>query len=168
MKKVIPLAFLVFFAWAFVSCKKSTLKDADAPPKIVAQISRHITQPVDTQLGDSTFFEVGSKLVIYVPYDMQNEDIDTAYIVITDQQNQAVASTELVESFDYNEDGIKVPDELQHKQFLYAAIYIEDFFADKKFNISIHVQGEHTSSSDKLESAFSVHFPPPPPPDPPH
>ena len=159
MKKIISFALTAVLALAFTSCKKSvqmvdpSLKNAT----IYAKIYPNVTQPTDAVLGDgSATFGVGEKVVVYVPYQIANDDITIADLVIKDDLGELMITKSLYISSDPVGEGLVVPADLEGTQFMYGTIEIDEAFANKNFIISIEIRGTNSGCSDKIENAFSV------------
>ena len=158
MKKLMSLAFSAVIAIALFSCNKSvTVVDpASNPPTISAHIYPNVTQPSDAALG-SAIFSIGEKVVIYVPYEISNDEINTAELVISDGQGELITRKPLIPMMDAAAEGLIVPDELVGTQFLYGTIDVDDSFTNKNITLSIEIRGMNSGySEDKIENAFSV------------
>jgi hypothetical protein len=160
MKKVFSIALSAVIAITFASCKKSvetvdpSLKDA----QLFAKIYPIVNQPTDAVLGDgSASFASGDKVVVYVPYEIANDEISIADLVIKDDMGELSLIKQLQVSTDPVAEGLNVPAELQGTQFLFGTIEVDDSFANKNFVLSIEIRGaNHGYSADKIENAFSV------------
>ncbi len=160
MKQPISIALFAILAFAVTSCKK-TVEYVDPSlhnPEINAQIYHIVNQPTDAVLGESSaIFAIGDKIVVYVPYQIANDEINTADLIIKDDQGELVTTKQLTISVDPVSEGLNVPEELQGTQFLYGTIEVEDYYANKNLNLSIEIRGINSAyATDKIDSAFTV------------
>jgi len=159
MKKLISFASLALFTIALFSCNK-TVDVVDPGVKMAtinAQIYPNVNQPYDAVLGSSAVFSIGEKVVVYIPYQIANDEINDADLIIRDDQGELVYRTPLLQTGDPVAEGLTVPDELVGTQFMYGTIEVDNAFANKNFVLSIEVRGINSGySEDKIENAFSV------------
>jgi len=95
--------------------------------------------------------------VVYIPYQIANDEINDADLIIRDDQGELVYRTPLLQTGDPVAEGLTVPDELVGTQFMYGTIEVDNAFANKNFVLSIEVRGINSGySEDKIENAFSV------------
>src|ERR1700730_988245 len=160
MKKPISIVLFSILALAITSCSKSvqTVDPSLHNPEINALIYRNVNQPTNAVLGESTAtFAIGDKIIVYVPYQIANDEINTADLIIRDDQGELVTTKQLTISIDPVAEGLNVPDELQGTQFLYGTIEVEDFYANKNLNLSIEIRGANSGyGTDKIDKAFTV------------
>jgi hypothetical protein len=160
MKKVISSALALFVLFSFTSCNKSVeiVDPAIHTAQIVAWIYPNINQPSDAVLGESSAqFSVGDRVVVYVPYQVANDEISEADLVIKDDLGEYYSLKQLQVSVDPVAEGLNVPAELQGKQFMYGVIEVEDAFANKNLTLSVEVRGINSGySTDKIDNAFTV------------
>ncbi|HYJ38611.1 MAG TPA: hypothetical protein VEV87_08330 [Chitinophagaceae bacterium] len=160
MKKLVSFALTAMIAIAFTSCKKSVqIVDPSLNyPMIFAKIHPTVNQPSDAVLGDaSATFGVGDKVVVYVPYQIANDEITMADLVIKDDVGELQMIKQLQVSMDPVAEGLNVPVELQGTQFLVGTIEIDASFANKNFILSIEIRGANSGySTDRIENAFVV------------
>jgi hypothetical protein len=160
MKKLFSSAFAVLAVLAMSSCKKSVevVDPSLHNPQIIAKIYPNVNQPTDATLGDaSASFAVGDKIIVYVPYQIANDEISEADLVIKDENGEMYVSAPLTVSVDPVAEGLNVPDELQGTQFMYGVIPVDDSYASKSFQLSIEVRGTNSGyGADKIDNAFSV------------
>jgi hypothetical protein len=159
MKKIISFALTAVLALAFTSCKKS-VQMADPSlknPTIYAKIYPNVTQPSQAVLGEgSASFGVGEKIVVYVPYQIANDEISLADLVIKDDMGELMITKPLYISMDPVGEGLIVPAELEGTQFMYGTIEVDEAFANKNFILSIEIRGNNSGCTDKIENAFFV------------
>jgi len=160
MKKVISFALALSVLLSFTSCKKSVevVDPSIHTAQIVAWIYPNINQPSDAVLGESSAqFSVGDKVIVYVPYQIANDEISQADLVIKDDLGEYYSLKQLQVSVDPVAEGLNVPSELQGTQFMYGIIEIEDAFTNKNLSLSVEVRGIHSGySTDKIDHAFTV------------
>jgi len=160
MKKLFSSAFAVLTVLAFTSCKKSVeiVDPSLNEPTINARIYPNVNQPTDATLGEaSASFAVGDKIVVYVPYQIANDEISEAYLTIKDENGEMNIMKPLSISVDPVAEGLYVPDELQGTQFMYGTIEVDDTFASKNFFLSIEVRGTNAGySANQIHNAFTV------------
>ena len=161
MKKLISSAFAIVLVLGFTSCKKSvTYVDPSLNiPQIFARIYPNVNQPTDAVLGDgSASFGIGEKVIVYVPYQISNDEIGTADLIVRDDLGEWYVMKTLQFSMDPIAEGLNVPAELQGTQFLYGTIEIDEAFANKNLNLSIEIRGARSGySSDMITNAFVVY-----------
>jgi hypothetical protein len=159
MKKLISFAFAAMLALAFTSCSKSVnvVDPSLKNPTIIAKIFPIVNQPVDAVLGDAASFAVGDKVVVYVPYQIANDEISEADLVIKDDLGEMMVRKSLRFTMDPVGEGLNVPNELVGTQFMFGTIEVDDAFANKNFTLSIEIRGTNSGySEDKIENAFWV------------
>ena len=160
MKKLFSSAFAVITVLAFTSCKKSVeiVDPSLHDPKINARIYPNVNQPTDATLGEaSASFASGDKIVVYVPYQIANDEISEANLIIKEENGEMSVMKPLNISMDPVAEGLNVPDELKGTQFMYGTIEVDDSYASKNFLISIEIRGTNAGySADKIENAFTV------------
>ena len=159
MKKLISFAFSAMIAFTFISCNKTVtaVDPAYKMPTINAQIYPNVNQPYDAVLGSSAIFSIGEKVVVYVPYQIANDEISEADLIIRDDQGELLLTSTLSQTGDPVAEGLTVPDELVGTQFLFGTIDVSDAFANKHFTLSIQLRGINAGyGEDKIENAFSV------------
>jgi hypothetical protein len=160
MKKLFSFAATAVLALGFTSCKKSVqiVDPSLHGPSIYAKIHPNVTQPTDAVLGEaSATFGVGDKVVVYVPYQIANDEIMMADLVIKDDIGEFYMIKQLQVSMDPVAEGLNVPAELEGSQFLYGTIEVDAAFANKNFILSIEIRGSNSGySTDKIENAFVV------------
>ncbi len=159
MKKLISFALSVMTLLAFTSCKKSLdyVDPSPMTPQIIARIYPNVNQPVNAVLGASATFAVGDKVIVYVPYQIANDEISEADLIITDELGGFMQSQSLRMTTDPVADGLVVPAELEGMPFMFGAIDVDDSFANKNFQLSIEIRGTNSGySTDKIEQAFTV------------
>ena len=160
MKKLFSFASAVMVVLAFTSCKKSVeiVDPSLHDPQIIAKIYPNVTQPTDATLGEaSAAFAVGDKIIVYVPFQIANDEISEANLIIKDEQGEMTMMKPLNISADPIAEGLSVPDELQGTQFMYGTIEVDDSFANKNFVLSIEVRGTNSGySTDKIDNAFTI------------
>ena len=160
MKKLFSSAITVLAVLAINSCKKSVevvdphLHD----PQIIAKIYPNVNQPTDATLGDaSASFGVGDKIIVYVPYQIANDEISDANLIIKDENGEMNMMIPLTVSADPVAEGLNVPDELVGTQFMYGVIAVDDTFASKNFQLSMEIRGANAGySADKIDNAFTI------------
>jgi hypothetical protein len=159
MKRLISFAFAAMLALAFTSCSKSvdyadpSLKN----PTIIAKIFPIVNQPTDAILGDAATFAVGDKVVVYVPYQIANDEISEADLIIKDDQGELMVRKSLRATGDPVGEGLNVPAELVGTQFMFGTIEVDEAFVNKNFTLSIEIRGTNSGySQDKIENAFWV------------
>jgi hypothetical protein len=160
MKKLISSALAIVLVLVFTSCKKSMtyVDPALHNPEINAIIYRTVNQPTDAVLGESPTFSIGDKVVVYVPYQIANDEIAYADLIIREDIGEWYVMKSLQISLDPVGEGLNVPQELQGTQFMYGTIEIDENFANKNLVLSIEIRGAHSAySSDKVENAFVVY-----------
>ena len=161
MKKLISSALAIVLVLGVTSCKKSVsyVDPALVIPQINAKIYPNVNQPTDAVLGDgATSFAVGDKVVVYVPYQIANDQISVADLVIKEDVGEWYVIKQLQVSMDPVAEGLNVPAELQGTQFLYGTIEIDETFANKNLILSIELRGTNSGySTDKIENAFVVY-----------
>ena len=159
MKKLISFASIALFTIAFLSCNKTVdVVDPGVNTAIInAKIYPNVNQPYDAVLGSSPIFSIGEKVVVYVPYQIANDEINEGDLIIKDDQGELVLITPLFRTGDPIGEGLTVPDELVGTDFMYGTIDVDNNFANKNFVLSIEVRGINSGySQDKIENAFSV------------
>ena len=161
MKKLISFALAIVLVLGFTSCKKSLtyVDPAINLPQINARIYPNVNQPTDVVLGDaSASFGIGDKVVVYVPYQIANDQISFADLVIKDAAGEWSVTKQLQISLDPVEEGLNVPAELQGTQFMFGTIEIDENFANRNLVLSIEIRGTQSGySTDKIENAFVVY-----------
>jgi len=161
MKKLISFGFAIVLVLGSTSCKKSlTYVDPSLHlPQINARIYPNVNQPTDVVLGDaSASFGIGDKVVVYVPYQIANDQISVADLVIKDAAGEWYVTKQLQISMDPVGEGLNVPAELQGTQFMYGTIEIDESFANRNLVLSIEIRGTESGySTDKIENAFVVY-----------
>lgn len=156
MKATILMAVL---AIAFVSCKKGSFTVPDVTPQasMQAKISPVINQPREAMLGDSNaIFAVGERMTIYVPYNANNDGLEKATLMITDEAGAVITSVDMTRSTNIMTGGMNVPRHLQGSTFVFATIDLGEACAGKWLTLHTQVSGGHTVSDDKLVNAFFV------------
>lgn len=160
MKKLFSSAFAVLTVLAFTSCKKSVqiVDPSLNNPQINARIYPNVNQPTDATLGESSAaFSIGDKIIVYVPYQIANDEISEANLIIKDENGEMNIVKPLEISADPVAEGLNVPADLQGLQFMYGTIEVDQTFANKNFLLSIEVRGTNAGySADKIENAFTV------------
>lgn len=160
MKKLFSSALTVLTVLAFTSCKKSVdiVDPSLNDPKINAKIYPNVNQPTDATLGEaSASFAVGDKIVVYVPYQIANDEISEANLIIKDENGEMNMTKPLTISMDPVAEGLNVPDELKGTQFMYATIEVDDSYASKNFKLSLEIRGTNAGyATDKIENAFTI------------
>lgn len=160
MKKLISSVLAVMLALGFISCKKSlTYVDPSLQlPQLYAKIYPNVNQPADAVLGEaSASFGIGDKVVVYVPYQLANDEISTADLIIKDDMGELNVTKQLQVSLDPVAEGLNVPLDLQGTQFFYGTIEMDAAFANKNFILSIEIRGTKNGyTTDKIENAFTV------------
>ena len=129
MKNVSLFVLSICTLLAFNSCKKSTVivDPAQYQPRLVASIYPQINQPTNATLGESTaVFATGDEIIIYAPYEISNDQITLADLVVTNDQNQVVAKYQLSEVTETDAVNLIIPEELKSRNFLVASILVED------------------------------------------
>ncbi len=161
MKKLISFSLAVVLALGFTSCKKSVsyVDPALVAPQIIARIYPNVNQPTDVVLGDgSASFAAGDKVIVYVPYQISNDEINFADLVVKDELGGWSVIKQLQVSLDPVAEGLNVPAALQGTQFLYGTIDIDPNFANRNLILSIEIRGAQSGySTDKIENAFVVY-----------
>jgi hypothetical protein len=157
MKTTIYMALLAF---VLVSCKKDDFTpDTPDQPVLTAKIFSSITEPREAVLGDSSsIFTPGEYIVIYVPYQMKNDELKTAMLNLTDDTGELLNSIDMISSTDMTVGEMNVPGQLQGSRFVYAVIELPEHYAGKMINIHAQISGKNTVSDDNMMNAFSVRF----------
>ena len=160
MKRLFSCALAVLTVLAMSSCKKSVevVDPSLNNPQIIAKIYPNVNQPTDATLGDaSASFAVGDKIIVYVPYQIANDEISEANITVKDENGEMYYTIPLTVSADPVAEGLNVPDELQGTQFMYGVIAVDDSYANKNLQLSLEVRGTNSGySADKIDNAFTV------------
>src|SRR3981081_1414682 len=106
MKTIIRLAFLSILSVLLYSCNKKTElpdnKYMSNEPSIVSKIYPYVSQPYEMTLGKSgSIFRTGDKIVIFLPYQLGNEEIVSAMATAKDASNgEIIGAYDLVLSTD--------------------------------------------------------------------
>ena len=160
MKKLFSSAFAVLTVLAFTSCKKSVqIVDPSLHiPQINARIYPNVNQPTDATLGESSAsFAVGDKIIVYVPYQIANDEISEATLIIKEENGELNITKPLEISADPIAEGLNVPADLQGLQFMYGTVEVDQSFANKNFVLSVEIRGTNAGySTDKIENAFTI------------
>jgi hypothetical protein len=93
---------------------------------------------------------------VYVPYQIANDEISLADLVIKDDMGELMITKPLYISMDPVGEGLIVPAELEGTQFMYGTIEVDEAFANKNFILSIEIRGNNSGCTDKIENAFFV------------
>lgn len=157
MKTTIYMALLAF---VLVSCKKDDFTPSVSDqPLLSAKIFRSVTEPHNAVLGDtSTVFNPGQYIVVYVPYDMKRDELKTAMLNLTDENNELLASIDMSASTDMTVGEMNVPAALQGARFVFAVIELPEHYAGKSISIHTQVSGNNSTCDDSIINAFSVKF----------
>jgi len=150
--------FLAVMAILFSSCTRPALIVPEAPvqSKLQANIYTTVNEPRTAVLGDpATFFIVGEKVTIYIPYENSYSDIDLATFNLLDESGAVITSLDITGSKN-NFDGLNVPASLQGIDFLHATIEMKEEFAGKMLGIQTLVSDGQTISDDYMKYAFNV------------
>lgn len=151
---------LAVLAMLFSSCTKSALSvpDVVAQPDLQAKIYTAVNEPRDAVLGDpATFFIVGERVTIYIPYENSHSDITLATFGLIDESGEVLTSLDITESKN-SADGLNVPASLQGMNFLHATIDMKEEFAGKTLSIQTQVSDGQTVSHDYMKYAFNVMY----------
>jgi hypothetical protein len=152
--------YLAVLAMLFSSCKKSAeiVPDLSVQPNFLAKIFTSVNEPRDAVLGDAaTFFIVGEKVTIYIPYENSSSDITMATFNLLDEAGEVITSMDITESKNSAE-GLNIPSSLQGTNFLHATIDMKEEFAGKTLSIQTQVSDGRTVYEDYLYQAFNVMF----------
>lgn len=154
--------FLVaVLAISFASCKKDSFTVPDVQPQasLQARISPVVNEPFEAVLGDgSAVFTVGERMTIYVPYEVNNDDLSSATLTITDEAGDVMAVVDMSQSTQALAGEMNVPQQLKGLNFMFATIEFGEQYAGKTLSIHTQVSGDHTTSDDSMPNAFSVQF----------
>jgi hypothetical protein len=162
MKSIIRFALLSMLTVAFFSCNKTTVLPANdymsENPTIKSKIYPYVVQPYEMTLGKSgSIFRTGDKVIIFLPYQVANDEIVSAQATVSNAVSQEIIGTyDLIFSTDPNLGELQVPAELEGTKFMIAVLPIDDAYKTKLVNISTHITGGKTNSSDELINAFGV------------
>lgn len=152
--------YLAVLAILFSSCTKSalTVPDVAVQPDLQAKIYTTVNEPRDAVLGDpGTFFIVGEKVTIYIPYENSYSEIYLATFNLLDESGAVITSLDITDSKN-GADGLNVPASLQGKNFLHATIDMKEEFAGKTLGIQTQVSDGQTVSHDYMKYAFNVMY----------
>jgi hypothetical protein len=144
----------------FSSCTKSafSVPDVAVQPDLQAKIYTTVNEPRDAELGDpATFFIVGEKVTVYIPYENSFSEIYLATFNLLDDAGTLLESIDITESKN-GADGLSVPASLQGKNFLHATIDMKEEYAGKTFGIQTQVSDGQTVSHDYIKNAFNVMY----------
>jgi len=157
MKTTIYMALLAF---VLVSCKKDDFTpDIPNEPVLTAKIYKAVTEPREAVLGDSaTIFTPGEYIVIYVPYEMKQDELKAAMLNLTDESGELLTSIDMTSATDMTAGEMNVPAGLQGSRFVYAVVELQEHYAGKMINVHTQVSGKNTVSDDSVRNAFSVRF----------
>lgn len=154
--------FVAVLAISFIACKKDPFTIPDVPmqqPSLQAKIFPAVNQPREATLGDgSAVFYVGERVTIYVPYDVNNEYLNSATLTISDQDGNVMASVDMTQSTNLAANELDIPVLLQGANFVFASVDLGEEYAGKTLSIQTQVSGGQTVSDDKLPNAFTVEF----------
>src|SRR2546423_15376364 len=87
MKTIFRLSLTAILLLAIVSCKKADFSSAppENPPLLNARIYHFISEPVSMEMGTpQSTINTGDWVTVFVPYDINNEEINEAKITMTD------------------------------------------------------------------------------------
>jgi hypothetical protein len=105
----------------------------------------------------SAIIHEGNTVTIYLPYAMDNEQLQSATITFTDDATGLPVSTlNLIKSTDPSAAGLNPPDGLRYVPFMFVTFTAESDYTNKTISISTTMTGAHITSTDAIGAAFSV------------
>lgn len=158
MKTTLLVAVL---AISFIACKKDpfTIPDVTPQPSLQAKIFPVVNSPREITLGDaSAVFYVGERVTVYVPYEMNYDDLSAATLIVTDENGNVMTSLNMTQSTQMMAGELDVPQPLLGSNFVFANIDLGEEYAGKRLTIETQISGGRTVSDDKIFNAFSVQF----------
>ena len=165
MKTITHLCVAAILSFAIVSCKKSVLPQNDQLPAfnnepfLDSRIDRFIMEPTSMELGtpDAIVHE-GNQVTIFLPYEIVNDNFVSAMITMTDDATGLPVNTyELVSSKDPSASQLVLPEDLSdNADFFFVTFVANEDYTGKSISITTKLIGHSTSSTDVLNSAFSV------------
>ena len=158
MKSTVFAAIMALF---LMSCKKDsfTIPDVTPQPELKAAIFPSVIQPRAATLGDSSsIFTVGELMTVFVPYEINRDQLTTARLVLKDENGDVVNVFDMSNSTEMSAWDVDVPVQLQGSNFVFATINLEEMYAGKMISIEAQISGNHKVSDARLNNAFTVQY----------
>jgi hypothetical protein len=165
MKTIFYLCAATIFSVATISCTKNEISRNFNPantistePVISSKIYTQTNNPFAVKFGQAqAVFNPGDKVVVYLPYAINNDVLQAATIVLTDASSEeSLGSYNLLPASHPLLSELNVPYDLWYVPFRFVMIDLNSNYSGRTITMTTTLSGQLTSSTDILQNAFSV------------